>query len=277
MITWNPNDIGWRITLSDNNLYAHNNTTHHFNGSGVRATHGKINGKWYFEFHIPNSYPRLVGIASLNQTIELDVSNYSNFQSCRLFETIRGQKNSEAGINQSYASGSRATNMIIGVAVDMDLGTIAFHRNGINLGIAFNNLLELGEIYAFGGVSSAETPLVANFGATEFGLLNSNLELWEQLVEEGYKPYDDKSAGWFKSSYSLIKASNEILTFEDNKFVKLNEVNLTNFENRGLRDLSILKQLQTGNIEFEGDKSGNITTAKVNKELLSKIKELKIQ
>lgn len=238
MITWNPNDRGSNVVLSNNNLTATGVDSTRV-GRGIRATVGKHFGKWYFETTFPTQVYQLIGISDESQSVNLDTSQITPLQSCRLFETYRGLKpNSVTGWNTPYVTGNAGSNQTIGVSVDLDLGEISFYRNGVFLGVAFSDLLTMGfPLYPYGGISS-NGDVIANFGATEFNIVNSNPDAWEQLTREGYQPYDVDSADWFKTTVKhLIKSNNNILTIQDNEFISVPNTTQQSFETYGLDDL----------------------------------------
>jgi len=67
----------------------------------------------------------------------------------------------------STAYGSTYGNsVVIGVAMDLDNGTLTFYRNGVSQGTAFSGLS--GTFYAAEGTTNNGDASTANFGATAF-------------------------------------------------------------------------------------------------------------
>lgn len=151
---WNPSDKGTGITLSNSNLTA-------VNSSGtnqlVRSTIGKSSGKWYWEVKA-NIVREDIGVANLTESVN----------------TFAGASTNSVGYNNSgiifYNSAvlasvaSYAANDIIGIALNMTAGTVAFYKNNV-LQYTYSGLT--GTQYAAGGgTSNANSSNTANFGAT---------------------------------------------------------------------------------------------------------------
>lgn len=88
------------------------------------------------------------------------------------------------GSRISYGSPCSDTD-IVGIAYDLDNGTIEFYKNGISMGVAFNDLKIFGNTLLYPtviGSSTAKTQLkgLTNFGATPF----------VYPIPEGFKAYD---------------------------------------------------------------------------------------
>lgn len=108
-------------------------------GDRVLATLGKSAGKWYFEADVsssPNSGTVIVGITkklgSYNQYLGTQPEDYSYYGD-------NGNKyNNNA--NSAYGEPYGKAQTTIGVAVDLDAGTINFYKNGVSQGVAFSGL-----------------------------------------------------------------------------------------------------------------------------------------
>lgn len=157
--TWNPSDKGSSLTLSGGNL----TVTASSGIEMVRSTIGKSSGKWYWEIgqygSASNNY--LEGIANLSAP----VTNYggSNANSWAYYGN-NGTKYvsaSPAAYGASFTSGHT-----IGVALDMDAGTVTFYKNNVSQGVAFTGLT--GTIYAQVSGGSEPCTYVTNFGASAF-------------------------------------------------------------------------------------------------------------
>jgi len=159
-VTLNPNDMGSGNTLSNGNLTVTGATT-----TGIRATHGKISGKWYWEVKLDAGDTRFL-IGASNKSLSLSSFNTSYLTtSWRGFNFSNGNRLPE---NTSYGVPSIVGN-IIGIALDLDNGTVEFYKNGVSLGISHTNIKELGEIYPTAGrTASFSTTATFNFGQTPF-------------------------------------------------------------------------------------------------------------
>ncbi|MGY0372460.1 SPRY domain-containing protein [Clostridium sp. JNZ J1-5] len=200
LITWNPNDKGTNVTLSNNNLTA---TIKGTTNSGVRATEGKSSGKFYFECAISatgTSFFPFIGISTNDASL-----SWSPGDKIRAYY-YDGRKYNGTSTNYGaiYGKGS-----IIGVTLDLDDGTIEFFNNGVSQGVAFTDLSILTKPlypYIVHGGSSADAIITANFGATPF--------TYELPV--GYSPYDIENASWFVKTKYLIqnKTNNNIYSLD---------------------------------------------------------------
>lgn len=159
--TWNPADKGPQCALSNANLTAIVNA--HY--SGVRSTVGVSRGKWYWELTGVN-YP-IVGVGKRTAAVTgepsypgADANGWGYFG---FYSTPRKVTNLV-----QVAYGSTWTTEVLGVALDMDAGTLEFFKSGVSMGIAFTGLT--GDIYAMaaGYTASGNSILTANFGASAF-------------------------------------------------------------------------------------------------------------
>lgn len=157
-VTLNSNDMGAGNVLTNGNLTVTNTSV-----SGIRATHGKSSGKWYWE----------VRLDSGNVATHIGVSN-RDF----LITSFDGKNNHwrswYVGSSNRYPEGTPygtpwIVGNIIGVALDLDNGTLEFYKNGASMGISHTNVKELGEVYpTIYGVSTTSKTVTVNFGATPF-------------------------------------------------------------------------------------------------------------
>ena len=155
--TLNPLDFTTVGTISEGNLKFTQGTSGAKSG---RATFGVSSGKWYWEYtHLGgNSSP---GIGNASMTLGYycggDANGWSYF--------VGGAKyNNDAGT--SYGA-SYTTNDVIGIALDMDAGTLVFYKNGASQGTAFSSLT--GTMFpAFSSSSVSNVTFIANFGQRPF-------------------------------------------------------------------------------------------------------------
>jgi hypothetical protein len=155
--TWNPSDKGSAVTLSGGDLTYSSGTW--VNG-GVRSTIGKASGKWYWENVVNSGANAQTGIGLV--TVPL-TENPGGFVDAYQYQQD-GQK--ETNATQSAYGSSYTTGDTIGIALDMDAGTITFYKNNVSQGVAFSGLS--GTFYAMeanqGSVDTVN--MTANFGAT---------------------------------------------------------------------------------------------------------------
>jgi len=155
--TLNPLDFTTVGTISNGNLRFAQSTTTARSG---RATFGVSSGKWYWEYtHLGgNSSP---GIGNASMTLDYycggDANGWSYFVG-------GGKYNNDVGT--SYGA-SYTTNDVIGVALDMDAGTLVFYKNGASQGTAFSSLT--GTMFpAFSSSSVSNVTFTVNFGQQPF-------------------------------------------------------------------------------------------------------------
>ena len=123
-ITWNPNDKGSTITLSNGNLTVSASSS---GDDSVRATISKCSGKWYWEERVDDSSgDQIVGIgtssASLNSLCGYDAYGYGYHRLGYKYHN---------GSYTSYGASWTSEGDIIGVALDLDNGKLWFAKNGV--------------------------------------------------------------------------------------------------------------------------------------------------
>lgn len=160
MTTWNPIDKGTNVTLSNGNLTA----TNVIQSSTVKSTDPKTDGIWFCEVKIDALNFNAIGIGSNDQSMSssltASVNNFCYYSDGRKFN---------GGNNSSYAP-AMAVGDIIGILVDFNNGELTFYKNGVNLGVAYNNIKTLSNfcITVGSGTTSNGGKVTANFGATPF-------------------------------------------------------------------------------------------------------------
>ena len=156
--TWNPLQNGG--TLANGNLDFANLAS---NNKAVYGTIGVSSGKWYFEVVMDNVGNKdcFIGIAKASG---VNTSSYvgANADSWGYISTNGYKYNNASGASYgaSYTNGD-----VIGVALDIDAGTLVFYKNGSSQGTAFSGLTA--GTY-FPAVSCYNSSLVANFGQRPF-------------------------------------------------------------------------------------------------------------
>ena len=121
---------GLSESISDGNLVADNNSGSY---RTTRSTFYLKTGKWYWEVTIVNaggsSGSGLVGVAG---------KDYVGGSGSRRAYSSNGQK--YIGSGSSYGA-TWTTNDVIGVALDLDIGTLTFYKNNVSQGVAFTDML----------------------------------------------------------------------------------------------------------------------------------------
>lgn len=178
--TWNPLDKGEQITLSNGNLTA----DFPFGAQDIaRSTISKTSGKWYWEYYINNistDFPLAentigLGIATNDASLGIDLGDDFYGWAYRLTTgSLALTPIARFHASLSYTYGTVFTEGdTIGVALDMDSGSITFYLNNVAQGVAYTDLLDaVSPIFAAIGVQFGDdgiiATLTANFGATTF-------------------------------------------------------------------------------------------------------------
>lgn len=154
--TWDSANKSAGITLSGGDLVATNNSG---SAAGVRSTVGVSSGKWYWEITATTigAFAR-VGISNSSYTFGL-LGNTANSWG---YNKGNGNKFNNGDLGAYGAS--FATGDVIGVALDLDGGTLTYYKNNTTQGTAFTGLS--GTFYAAISVSNTNDVYTANFGAT---------------------------------------------------------------------------------------------------------------
>ena len=160
--TWNPADKGGNCTLSGGNLTAQSNDS-----SLVRSVFGAASGKWYWEVMIVGrASGAMIGVGTAAEGVGRYVGETAQSWS---YYGYNPPYKYHAGAGNAYGGALGAqVGAVVGVALDMDAGTLQFFLDGADLGVAYTGLS--GVMYAmFSGASpSAYETITANFGATGF-------------------------------------------------------------------------------------------------------------
>ena len=175
--TWNPlvpADGTTFITYSDGNLIA---------ASGTGVTQGQSafgslninNGKWYYEATFTQSgstsFDGSIGFAKVDSGGLY--TNNNNYAYIYLRNGQKGLFGTQSNYATSFGSGD-----IIGIALDLDAGTITFYKNGVNLGIAFT------------GISGTLTPVARLIREASYSsqfAVNFGQRPWAYAPPAGYK------------------------------------------------------------------------------------------
>ena len=160
--TFNPLDhFSTNVDFSEANL-THTVPAGSYSNGGVATSNITMtSGKWYCEM-TALSTRSMVGIAKLPR----DNMRYLGEKVTGYGYYYDGKKYNNAG-SSSYGA-SYTTNDIIGIALDLDAGTLIFYKNGVSQGTAFTGLS--GEfVFATGNTNVSVTVSTAvNFGQRPF-------------------------------------------------------------------------------------------------------------
>lgn len=129
------------------------------NYGNSRSTFALSSGKWYWEARISHTgTAHTVGITTQAASLSTYLGNHANDYAYARDGT-KWNNNSSSSYGASYADGD-----IIGIALDLDGGTLIFYKNGSSQGTAFSSLS--GEFFpAFGDIAGADDIIwIANFG-----------------------------------------------------------------------------------------------------------------
>jgi hypothetical protein len=159
------NPLDWVLatnTITNGNL---NITTSAANLSAALGTLAVSSGKWYFEF-IPSSVTGIPQIGIVKTPVGT-ISTNGIGQSANAYVYL---SNGNKGNNNSFTSyGATYTNSdVIGVALDLDAGTLVFYKNNTSQGTAFTGLS--GEFFPVIGDTGGASTIAGNinFGQRPF-------------------------------------------------------------------------------------------------------------
>ena len=158
--TWNPlSPLSSGATLSNGNLDV---VTVASGDQAIPSTIFMSSGKWYCELTITTTNSCSVGIIPPDYATGIEPGNSADSYAYR-----RNQYKRNNSINTSY--GERYDNGdVIGIALDLDNGTLVFYKNGVSQGTAFTGISGT-FCFAFGDISgSVTTSCAANFGQRPF-------------------------------------------------------------------------------------------------------------
>ena len=163
--TLNPLAKNSTVTLSNGNLNATSASW-----AWSTATIAVSSGKWYWELTRINA-------GADNIVSGIVKSSFSDFDynfapggaaqsDIYAYTSLSGNKEGQ-GSSISYGDLYQAAGDVIGVALDMDAGTLTFYKNGVSQGQAFSGITD--EVYpVWGGTGGTASAASLNFGATAF-------------------------------------------------------------------------------------------------------------
>ena len=157
----NPLDIPSNISVSNGNLEASISTTAVW--KTICNTISVSSGKWYAEFSTNNTVS-MAGI--IRSSWNANIAD-SRFWADSLGYGYYSDTGTKYNNNTSTSYGATyTTNDIIGVALDLDNGTLVFYKNGVSQGTAFTGLT--GEFKFAVAIYYSPQVAIANFGQRPF-------------------------------------------------------------------------------------------------------------
>jgi len=158
----NPLDVAPSIsTISNGNLKV---VTPSSGGGACRATMSVSSGKWYWEA-TPTANATFVQFGIVSPDVKLE----SYLESCQTaLYFISGNKGTgPSGSNTPYGS-TIANNDVVGIALDMDAGTLTFYKNGSSMGTAFTGISGTYTAGFGDSANTVSTTIEVNFGQRPF-------------------------------------------------------------------------------------------------------------
>jgi hypothetical protein len=146
--------IASAVTLSNGNLDAATVTS----GDICYATMGMSSGKWYWEITCISG-AQMLGISK-------DVFPITDWQTTNGLAYYSANGNKYTNSSGSAYGASFTTNDVIGLALDMDAGTLVFYKNGTSQGTAFTGIT--GTYFASVQNAGANGTSSYNFGQRPF-------------------------------------------------------------------------------------------------------------
>jgi len=141
------------------------------------GTISKNTGKWYWEYTIVSTDAAgntMIGIGesgmATNNYVGFDALGFSYYGNT-LVSGNAVNSNSFTGTYATFTSGD-----VIGVALDLDNGTLEYFKNGVTAGTFFTSLA--GDFFPAASCYPAACSITANFGATAFA----------EAVPAGFEP-----------------------------------------------------------------------------------------
>jgi len=159
--TLNPLILGPGASLSNGNLEASTSASDY---GACRGTIGVSSGKWYFEAAKTGVGANIaVGIVDAATPVSAFIGNSSNSYSYYGYDGKKVNNSTQTTYGASYTTGD-----IIGVALDLDAGTLTFYKNGISQGQAFSGISGTFFPAACDDTGGAAATFALNFGQRPF-------------------------------------------------------------------------------------------------------------
>ena len=238
-------------TISENNLKAQVDSS----GSNyVVGTVAVTSGQWYWEFTTVGSNNMMLGAAKVDAT-SYDISSTGN-----VFYYYANGGNIWPP-NSSYGS-TLSVGDTLGVALDMDAGTLTYYKNGVSLGVAFNSGLSGETIVPSIGTGGGSGSITrCNFGQKPFKFpppdgfqpLNTANTRPVKVIS---RPDQYVGVTTYTGDNTASKKIDNLLFSPDLVWVKDRELNFTHFLNDTVRGAG--KILQSNASTAETDNSDTI-------------------
>ncbi len=196
-VTWNPNDKGSNVVLTNNNL-----TASGIGWQSVRSTVSKNSGKWYCEFTPINGVYNHFGIANSDfqttQEMGFNTTGYGEG-----YESDNGWVYAALPKTITKGAANFTANDTIGITLDLDNNLISYYKNNV---LQNNHSISHDTYYIAASFYDKSTSTV-NFGATPF----------KYTPPEGFLAYDNSnilpvSMTLNKSTYNLQVGQTDTLT-----------------------------------------------------------------
>jgi hypothetical protein len=126
--------------------------------NSVRGAFGVSSGKWYWEVTTGTTGTQwMVGISTVNTALTaagvIDANTYAYY-------AVSGNKYNNGASSSYGTSFFTPSGIVVGVALDMDAGTLAFYNAGVSQGVAYSGLT--GKTFA-PWLGTGASPVSANF------------------------------------------------------------------------------------------------------------------
>ena len=162
--TWNPLNSGSGGVMSRANLAYETAGT-----AAARYALGTIavsSGKWYWEVTVGSTYVSIYPFIGIATSSSNGLPNDALFDSANAWQYISGGSKKTGASTTAYGA-SFTTNDVIGVELDLDVGTLAFRKNNLSQGVAFSGLSGT-FVPMIGESNSSTSPSNVNFGQRAF-------------------------------------------------------------------------------------------------------------
>jgi hypothetical protein len=155
----NPLSVGANTSLSNGNLSGT------LTGSGGwSATFGGFtSGKWYYEATVTATTINSIWIGWISDAYRPNDNAWSSSSSVLMYGNLSGNKGDGTAYGATYT-----TNDVIGVALDLDNGTIVFYKNGTSQGTAFSSINASAVWRPLISGGGTGTTIAMNFGQRPF-------------------------------------------------------------------------------------------------------------